>query len=140
MVEIYLFGEPIKVIDGDHIIVSDGVTATRTPMTTAQLAAREPTNKIYDGIQELARCSGFARARIFEIISQAIESEIERDRKEQNMLKGDAIRALEELRQEIRDLVAESVGVTGLHRNGDIALWDELLPGGEFERLTNMED
>jgi hypothetical protein len=26
----------------------------------------------------------------------------------------------------------------GLHLNGDPSPWDELLPGGRFERLTNL--
>ena len=30
-------------------------------------------------------------------------------------------------------LMAESEGVSGLHLNGDIAPWDELLEGGRFE-------
>lgn len=30
----------------------------------------------------------------------------------------------------IRDLINESVGVVGIHVNGDIALWDDLLSGG----------
>jgi len=33
----------------------------------------------------------------------------------------------------IRDLINDSEGVAGLHRNGDIAPWDELLAGGRFE-------
>ena len=30
-------------------------------------------------------------------------------------------------------LARESDGVAGLHRNGDVAPWDEVLPGGEYE-------
>lgn len=33
----------------------------------------------------------------------------------------------------VRQLIYESQGVTGLHFNGDLAPWDELMPGGEFE-------
>ncbi len=31
------------------------------------------------------------------------------------------------------DLMNESIGVDGLHRNGDVASWDELRTGGRFE-------
>ena len=33
----------------------------------------------------------------------------------------------------VRALIAESQGVAGLHLNGDVATWDELLRGGRFE-------
>jgi hypothetical protein len=33
----------------------------------------------------------------------------------------------------VADLIANSDGVSGLHANGDIAGWDELLEGGHFE-------
>jgi len=33
----------------------------------------------------------------------------------------------------VRQLMNESKGVSGLHLNGDIALWDELQEGGRFE-------
>ena len=42
------------------------------------------------------------------------------------------------LSREIWDLISESDGVYGLHQNGDLAPWDELLPGGEYERLLSL--
>ena len=33
----------------------------------------------------------------------------------------------------VLDLIANSSGVSGLHQSGDIAQWDELLEGGNFE-------
>lgn len=47
--------------------------------------------------------------------------------------------ALTGLLEDITGLVAESDGVVGLHLNGDIAPWDELLPSGRFERLSHVE-
>ena len=51
--------------------------------------------------------------------------------------------ALAEAREEVRvlrlgldavaELIDESQGVTGLHRNGDIAPWAELRTGGRYE-------
>ena len=41
---------------------------------------------------------------------------------------------------ELDSLVGESDGVSGLHRNGDVATWDELLPGGRFERLSSLDE
>lgn len=35
------------------------------------------------------------------------------------------------------DLTQQSSGVSGLHLNGDLALWDELLHGGQYESWTN---
>jgi hypothetical protein len=34
----------------------------------------------------------------------------------------------------VYQLMRESHGVTGLHLNGDVAPWDELLQGGRFEQ------
>jgi len=33
----------------------------------------------------------------------------------------------------VRDLIEESYGVAGLHLNGDVAPWSELLEGGKYE-------
>lgn len=41
---------------------------------------------------------------------------------------------------ELDGLVFESDGVSGLHLNGDVATWDELLPGGRFERLSSLDE
>lgn len=41
---------------------------------------------------------------------------------------------------EIYGLTDESSGVAGLHLNGDIAPWSDLLPGGAFERLVSLHD
>lgn len=41
---------------------------------------------------------------------------------------------------ELDGLVGESGGVFGLHINGDVATWDELLPGGRFERLSSLDE
>ena len=41
--------------------------------------------------------------------------------------------ALLALLSNIEGLIEESDGVTGLHLNGDVAPWDELLDGGRFE-------
>ena len=47
--------------------------------------------------------------------------------------------ALNALVDDINALVSESHGVVGLHRNGDVATWDEILPGGRFERMSSLE-
>ena len=41
---------------------------------------------------------------------------------------------------ELDGLVGESYGVSGLHLNGDAAPWDDLLPGGRFERLSSLDE
>ncbi len=46
---------------------------------------------------------------------------------------------LNALVDDINALVSESHGVAGLHRNGDVATWDEILPGGRFERMNSLE-
>lgn len=47
--------------------------------------------------------------------------------------------ALAGLVADIDGLVSESDGVAGLHLNGDVAPWGELLPGGRFERFEHLE-
>jgi hypothetical protein len=44
----------------------------------------------------------------------------------------------ESLSREIWGLIGESDGVYGLHKNGDPAPWDKLLPGGGYERLSSL--
>lgn len=41
--------------------------------------------------------------------------------------------AAEKLAADLKELIAESDGVGGLHQNGDFAPWDELTAGGQFE-------
>jgi len=40
---------------------------------------------------------------------------------------------LVEILHKVDDLMTDSVGVAGLHMNGDLAPWDSLLTGGFFE-------
>ena len=41
---------------------------------------------------------------------------------------------------EVQGLMDESVGVAGFHMNGDMAPWHELVPGGQFERLSSLDE
>lgn len=41
--------------------------------------------------------------------------------------------AAQKLVSKVDDLISESHGVYGLHQNGDIAPWDTLIEGGQFE-------
>lgn len=47
--------------------------------------------------------------------------------------------AAQGLIDDIDCLMSESEGVAGLHLNGDLAPWNELEPGGRFERLTHLD-
>lgn len=40
--------------------------------------------------------------------------------------------ALQRLHTDIQALVADSEGVTGLHQNGEVAPWPELMEGGQY--------
>lgn len=43
--------------------------------------------------------------------------------------------------QAIDNLMADSLGVAGLHKSGDIAYWDEITAGGNYEEwLLPLED
>ena len=44
-----------------------------------------------------------------------------------------ALLAADELARAVDDLMAQSTGVAGLHMNGDLAPWEELVEGGRFE-------
>lgn len=48
-------------------------------------------------------------------------------------LNAELVKALEGLVGDIDSLIDESIGVTGLHRNGDVAGWESLCDGGDFE-------
>ena len=43
------------------------------------------------------------------------------------------VRELEAAVDAVRNLINNSEGVAGLHLNGDVAPWDELMEGGEYE-------
>jgi hypothetical protein len=44
------------------------------------------------------------------------------------------------MKEAIDDLVRNSEGIAGLHQNGDVALWDELLTGGRFDEWLCVLD
>ena len=43
------------------------------------------------------------------------------------------VRGLEAAVAAVRNLINNSEGVAGLHLNGDVAPWDELMEGGDYE-------
>ena len=53
-------------------------------------------------------------------------------------LNAELVEGLTALVNDVRGLVSESNGVYGLHLNGDVSPWPELLPDGEFERLGSL--
>lgn len=66
-----------------------------------------------------------------------ISSERDSFEQERDQLKAQ----INSMKQAIDDLVCNSEGVTGLHQNGEMAPWDELLTGGRFEEwLTVFDD
>lgn len=52
----------------------------------------------------------------------------------------DLLAKLTKLVNDLDGLIAESTGVAGLHRNGDIATWSELTAGGRFEEWLSSLD
>lgn len=71
------------------------------------------------------------RVQIAKLVASAPETARQRD---------DLLRQRDELADALGDLlvgldalIADSEGVVGLHLNGDVAPWSELLPGGRFE-------
>lgn len=74
---------------------------------------------------------------------EILRAEVERLRDELRDRMGSAMRVHDlaaQLVDELDGLVVESDGVSGLHLNGDVATWDELLPGGRFERLSSLDE
>lgn len=53
--------------------------------------------------------------------------------REEREKKDRRIAELEAFRGRVVALIAESHGVAGLHLNGDVAPWDSLAAGGQFE-------
>ena len=50
------------------------------------------------------------------------------------------VQELEEAVDAVRNLISNSEGVAGLHLNGDVAPWDELMEGGEYEAWLGALD
>jgi hypothetical protein len=42
--------------------------------------------------------------------------------------------------RDVLDLISQSHGVNGLHKNGDVATWSELRAGGKFESWLSAFD
>ncbi|SDI28805.1 hypothetical protein SAMN04487867_104109 [Vreelandella titanicae] len=64
--------------------------------------------------------------RAAEEMQIALREKMERQR--------DALAAhVDNVHNSINDLIRESQGVAGLHKNGDVAEWESLLEGGHFE-------
>ncbi len=69
------------------------------------------------------------------IIANAFD-ELEQLREENKRLR----EALQSLANDIDSLINNSDGVAGLHLNGEVAPWADILPGGEFEQwLYSLE-
>lgn len=52
----------------------------------------------------------------------------------------DLLAMLKTLIDEVDGLMSESLGVYGMHLNGDPSPWSELEPGGRFERLSSLDE
>lgn len=61
-----------------------------------------------------------------------------RERDEKIVAQQARIEQLLSVVEDLSGLIDESSGVYGLHLNGDPSPWEELLPGGRFERITNF--
>jgi hypothetical protein len=76
-------------------------------------------------------CAFHIRLRILDLLGRVATLEAERDAAQADCkaMAG----ALGALRSCVEDLVSESAGVAGLHRNGDLAPWGTLTDGGQHE-------
>ncbi len=51
------------------------------------------------------------------------------------------VEALRNVLDDVRTLMKDSHGVAGLHRNGDVASWEEITEGGRYEEwLVSLAD
>ena len=74
------------------------------------------------------------RARIEQLETQLGLARIDADQQRARAEAAEAaLQAADELAQAVDDLIAQSTGVSGLHMNGDLAPWEELVEGGRFE-------
>ena len=67
---------------------------------------------------------------------RAAKDEIERLRALNERL----VDAAAQFADDLDALVGESEGIAGLHLNGDVAPWDEVLPGGRYETWLGSLD
>ena len=108
--------------------VADDVTGAIEK--AVQPLIKKATDDIYTGLLETTQ--DYLRDKLaFNIASRisAAENEAARDRQRCAVLTV----ALSELCKAIDDLIEHSEGVAGLHLNGDLAPWESLIEGGQFE-------
>ena len=101
--------------------------------------------------REAMRQLAEAQARTAEIESELSQCQQDRRREhdlrvrlageneELERVQGVLVESAQGLLMDVQDLINESEGVAGFHLNGDVAPWGELLSGGRFERLGNMD-
>lgn len=53
---------------------------------------------------------------------------------------GEALSALQTLVGELDSLIDDSEGVSGLHKNGDVAAWSDLMSDGAYPWLSSLDD
>ena len=82
--------------------------------------------------------SGIAGEEVAELVD-SLEQEVSYLREQVEKLTA-ALKLAKEAIGEVQDLIGESHGVYGLHLNGDESPWNELEQGGEFERLTSLNE
>lgn len=107
-------------------------------MRQIQIDARAEIEKLKAEVQWLR---GFSDSAAFLAnVDEALRVMGERDqaRAENEKLKAELATARDGL-TEVEILMGESHGVAGLHLNGDVAPWDEIRTGGEFERLVAFD-
>lgn len=98
------------------------------------------TNPLGDDVGSAFEDPSYAKAAAQADYERRILSALEPAKQAERSALAEALKALTNLVQEIDDLVSESEGVAGLHLNGDVAEWCDLLPGGPYERLTSLDD
>lgn len=104
-------------------------TDARAAIAAAVEQERGETQVVLERLSDAARDNGYPE--IVEVL-QAVSDEIITQRGPSRDYRSLCQQLAEGLRV-VKDLINESEGVTGLHANGDVASWDEISPGGEFE-------
>lgn len=79
------------------------------------------------------------RYRIFDAVRNEIAAFAKEEDAQLAAAAPDLLRELQGLLDDIVGLIEESDGVYGLHLNGDVSPWSELVQGGRFERLLHIK-
>ncbi|SIR65779.1 hypothetical protein SAMN05880558_12419 [Aeromonas sp. RU39B] len=120
------------------------VSSAETSFHIAEIGTEDEESVIADARRIVACVNACRGLPTDELEQKGIISAVGTELLELDKQSAELLAALEKLTGDITALMDESLGVYGLHKNGDPAPWGELVAGGRYEEwllsISNAEE